>query len=468
MMSENFWRLVEEYQQLGFDPLRWIPTCSNEVDNYILQDALKEVKRSSIKLTPSWFDTFYYTEGKIPELTRRVYNFENPVIEKEVEIKRALSIFRIHTVLGDDQALLSAAVQKFFNSFHSKVCIRKNTMALTTRREAQFALLDYIELHRGDKVGYTSANNSVTQITDPTQRPESEIHSNIALTAGMENLNLLGCTLGFKLFPVYDAPTEQMLDKIRTNLDAFTSRYNIAMEDYSSIKIGNLFFGTTAIANTVKELPTRYDQVEEGMQIILSNKMGAMPALSLYMLTQMDHNNIVKFEQNGISLDVLSVAKDETIKSLSEPHFSLGKVISKYCPDFGMPYDKHTNITAVHPVTTEGFFAIGKLAELTNSHIVINELPMKYEEIGKFATKELLIENATASSNGCHLVVATKDVASLVVDDLRKHNFEPTIIGFFAKKERPAVTTEKDITQYIASKSKLARLNSLAQTEAKQ
>lgn len=138
MMSENFWRLVEEYQQLGFDPLRWIPTCSNEVDNYILQDSLKEVKRSNIKLTPSWFDTFYYTEGKIPELTRRVYNFENPVIEKEVEIKRALSIFRIHTVIGYDPALLSGAVQKFFNSFHSKVCIRKNTMVLTTRREAQF------------------------------------------------------------------------------------------------------------------------------------------------------------------------------------------------------------------------------------------------------------------------------------------------------------------------------------------
>jgi selenophosphate synthase len=194
--------------------------------------------------------------------------------------------------------------------------------------------------------------------------------------------------------------------------------------------------------------------------------MGAMSALSLYMLTQMDPNNIAKFEQNGISLDVLSAAKGETIKRLSEPHFSLGKIISKYCPDFGMPFDKHTHITAVYPVTTDGFFAIGKLAELTNSHIVTHELPMKYEEIGKFATEEMLIENSTASSNGCHLIVATKDVANLVVNDLRKHNFESEIIGFFAKKEKPAVTSEKNITQYIASKSKLARLNSLAQTEA--
>jgi selenophosphate synthase len=464
-MSEDFWKLVEEYQQLGFDPLRWVPSCSNEVDTDTLEHSLNEVKRTNIKLTPSWFDSFYYMDGKIPEITRRVYNFDNLVIEKEVEIKRALSIFRIHTVLGYNPGLLSTAIQKFFKSFRSRVFIKKNTMALTSHPEAQFALFDYIELHRGDKVGYTCANNSVTQVTDPTLKPESEIHSNIALTSGMEYLSLLGCTTGFKLFPVYDAPTDQMLDEIRTNLDSFTSRYNISMEDYSSIKIGNLFFGTTAMANTVKELPTRYDQVEEGMQIIISNKMGSMPAISLYMLTQMDNDNIHKFEQNGISFDILSAAKDGALKNLSEPHFSLGRIISRYCPDFGTKYDKNMHITAVHPVGADGFFAIIRLAELTNSHIVIRELPMENEELNRFATRELLIENSTASSNGCHLIVATKDVTGSVVDDLRRHNFEPTVIGFFSKKERPSVTTGPDIDQYIASKSKLAKVMSIAQKE---
>ena len=239
------------------------------------------------------------------------------------------------------------------------------------------------------------------------------------------------------------------------------------MEDYSSIKIGKLFFGATAIANTLKELPTRYDQIEEGMQIIISNKFGAIPPVSLYMLTEMDNNNIVKFEQNNILLNVLSSAKDEAMKSLSEPRFTFGKIISRYCPDFGTTFDKHTHITAVHPVTSDGIFAIGKLADLSNAYIVINELPMKYEEIAKFATKEFLVENATASSNGCHLIVATKDVANLVMEDLRKHNFEPIIIGFIAKKERPFVAIEKDINEYVSSKAKLARINSMAQTKAR-
>lgn len=459
-MSENFWNNIEEYRQLGFDPLRWIPTCSNQVDDNILQASLKEIKRSTIKLEPIWFDSFYYMDGKTPELTRRVYyNLDNPIIEKEAEIKRALLMFRIHTEIGSDSVFLSEIIRRFLKSFHFKVISKKIVMSMTVNRKSQFALLDYIRLSRGDKVGYTSANNSTTQIIDPTLSPESEIHSNIALTTAMENLNLLGCTSGFRVFPIYDAPTESLLDTIRKNLDAFTSHYNLAMDDYSSVKVGSLFFGATAVANTLKEQPIRYEQVEEGMQIIISNKLGAMPAMSVYILAKMDEESISKFESNNISLDFLTDAKDEVLKSLSEPRFSLGKVISKYCPDFGTPYDKHTHIAAVYPVMTDGIFAVAKFARLVNARIVINNLPMKYDEIARFATKELLVENATAASTGCHMIIATKNVADLIMEDLRKHNFEPSVIGFIAKKESPGLTIEADIDKYVSSKAKLAKLN---------
>src|ERR671930_374909 len=458
-MTDEFWDTIEEYKQLGFDPLRWIPVCSNEIDGYILQSSLREIKRSSIKIEPTWFDAFHYTDGRSPELTRRVYNFNEPVIEREVEIKRALSIFRIHTEIGEDPALLSCALRKFLKGFHSKITIKKISTNLTVHHDAQCAILDYIDLHRGSKMGYIAANNSTTQISDATQRPDSEIHSNIALTAAMENLNLLGCTSGFRLFPAYDAPTEELLDTIGKNLDAFTSRYNLVMEDYSSLKVGKLFFGATAVANTMKELPTRYDQVEQGMQIIISDKFGAVPALSLYMLTEMDPNNITKIEHNHILPNVLSSAKDEVIKTLTEPNFSFGKIISRYCPDFGTMVDKYAHISAVYPITSDGIFAIEKLAELTNSQIVINDVPIKYEEIAKYVTREFLIENATASSNGCHLIVAPNDLAGSVTRDLRKHGFEPAIIGFVARKERPYVVFEKDISKYVASSAKLNRLN---------
>jgi hypothetical protein len=55
---------------------------------------------------------------------------------------------------------------------------------------------------------------------------------------------------------------------------------------------------------------------------------------------------------------------------------------------------------------------------------VINEVPIKYEELARFATDEFL-SNSTASVNGCHLIIAGEDLAPMILEDLRKHNFNP-------------------------------------------
>ena len=466
-LVDNFWEHVDQYRKLGFDPLRWIPACSNEVDPHVLRSALQEAKKSTIKVSPSWFDPFYHIEGKTPELTRRVYSLASPMVDKEVEVKRALAIFRIHTGSGEYTPLLSEALQNFLKIFSAKVAVSSASAVLTEHPDAQFAMFDYIQLHRGDKVGYMPAVTAATQVTDVTTTPDSDMHSSIAMTSAIETLNLLGCGLSssFKLFPVYDAPSEEMLDRIRSNLDAFTSRYNLAMEDYSSLKIGKLFYGTSAMATTTKELPTRYEQVEEGMEIMITNKFGGLPAMSLYTLARMDSENVIKYETNGIYQSIVA-ARDEAIKNLSEPHFALGKIIAKYCPDFGAPFDKNAHITVVYPVGPRGVFALGSLAELANSHLTINELPVKHEDMARFATKEFLVENATASLNGCHLIVATRDTANLIIEDLKKHNFAPEKIGFVSGKGAASVAFGRDAGQYVASKAKLAHLTSPAQPAA--
>jgi hypothetical protein len=460
-LSDNFWEHINLYRKLGFDPLRWIPTCSNELDIQVLKGALAEVKHTSIKVSPSWFDSFYHIDGKIPDLTRRVYGLTNPAVDKEVELKRALAVFRIHTGAGEYVPLLSEALQNFFKVFSVKVSVSNVSAILTEHKDAQFGMFDYIHLHRGDKIGHMPAVTSVTQVTDVTKAPDADIHSNIAMTSSIELLNLLGCGMpsSFKLFPIYDAPSEEMLDRIRSNLDAFTSRYNLAMEDYSSLKVGKVFYGTSAMANTTKDLPTKYDQIEEGMEIIITNKFGGLPAVSLYTLARMDSENITKYEHNSLSFANITQAKDEAIKNLAEPHFALGKLIAKYCPDFEATFDRQVHVTAVYPVGPQGVFALGALAEIANAQLMINALPIRNEEIAKFATREFLVENATASLNGCHLIVATKDVADLIMEDLKKHNFAPERIGYVAKKGSASVEfATTDVIQFVASKAKLARL----------
>jgi len=466
-LSDNFWEHVNLYRKLGFDPLRWIPTCSNELDINIIKDALAEIKHTSIKVYPNWFDSFYHIDGKIPDLTRRVFNLANPVVDKQVELKRALAVFRIHTGSGEYTPLLLEALQNFFKVFSFKVSVSNLSAVFTEHKDAQFGMFDYIHLHRGDKVGYMPAVTSVTQITDVTKAPDDEIHSNIAMTSSIELLNLLGCGTpsSFKLFPIYDALSEETLDKIRSNLDAFTSRYNLAMEDYSSLKVGKLFYGTSAMANTTKDLPTKYDQIEEEMEIIITNKFGGLPALSLYTLGRMDSENINKFEQDGMSFANITDAKDGAMKNLAEPHFALGKIIAKYCPDFEAPYDKQTHVTAVYPVGPQGVFALHALAGLANAQLRINDLPLRNEEISRFVTSEALMENATASLNGCHIIVAIKDVVNLIIEELRKHNFSPERIGIVEKKGQGSVSFATDISQFVASKVKIAQLKEIVKQE---
>jgi selenophosphate synthase len=153
------------------------------------------------------------------------------------------------------------------------------------------------------------------------------------------------------------------------------------------------------------------------------------------------------------------------MKNLSEPHFALGKIIAKYCPDFDTAtYDKQVHITAVYPVGQQGVFALGALAELANVQLMIKELPLRNEEIAKFATSDFLVENATASLNGCHIIVTTKDVANLIIEELRKHNFAPERIGFVEKKGSSSVSfAATDLSQFVASKVKLARLLEIPQ-----
>ena len=461
-LAENFWQHIESYKENGFDPLNWLGSCNSELDQAFVRQAARDVKKAGIKITPSWFDAFYHVDGKTPELTRRVYDLGSPAVGAETHAKRALAIFRVARSQLQDPHQLTAVLQQFFDAFSAKLAVSSISVTPTEHDSAQFAMLDYIELHRGDKAGFMPAVTSVTRLTDVLRTPDSEVHSSIALTSAIDSLNLLGCGVSssFKIFPAYDAPSEQMLDTIRANLDAYTSKYNLAWEDYSSLKRGKLFFATTAMATTPKELPVRYDLVEEGMQILVTSKFGGLLALTLHTLGRMDSENIIKYEQNSVQYSKIVEASEAAIKNLSQPHFALGKIVSKYCPDFGAPFQPDSHLATVQPVGPSGILALADLAESVNAAVAMSaDLPIIDPEIATFATREFLVENSTASLNGCHLMVGKASVISLVEEDLRKHNFSPTVIGSVGKKGLPSVGLDSAVAgRYIASKPKLARL----------
>jgi selenophosphate synthase len=372
----------------------------------------------------------------------------NESITDDLKNKKLVSLMRIHNEIAEDQQSLSHLLDDFFGKKPPKHPLKKLVVSTTSQYDSQFALVDYIDTHRGNKLGYTAINISSGKLIDPDEEPDSIVNTSIALASAIENLLLLGCTSGFKIIPIYDAPNEGLLDKIRSNIDMFAAKYDLLLDDYSSLKLGKLFFGATAYANSTKELPVRYDMIEPGMVLILTNKFGSLTPLSIYTINQIGEMNSILGKHQSIDKNI----KDEIIKSLTQPRFSLGKIISKYCADFGKEFDTNANIVGVYPVGSDGILALLNLARISKAHIRINELPIIHEELARFATDEFLVSNSTASTNGCHLIISSEELAPLILEDLKKHNFEPQIIGFINDKEKPMVTISNNINRYVAAK----------------
>jgi selenophosphate synthase len=258
----------------------------------------------------------------------------------------------------------------------------------------------------------------------------------ISLTEAINLLNLVGCTKDIKLYPIYDAPNDEMLDEIRKNIDSFTIKYNFTFEDYSSLKLGSLFFGTTAVGNTHKELPNKYDLVQQDMQIIVTDKIGLLACLGLYIISTLDNEIVLKkMNSYGIDLEKVIQLKDLALKNLTEPRLSLGRIVSKYLPDFENEFDVNSNILVTHPISKNGISSFKELSQLINKEVVIDQQQIPYvdKDVSTFLAKEHLIANIGASTSDTNLIIVSKDLAPTIVEELAKHKFNPTIIGRIGK-----------------------------------
>ena len=444
-MTHDLWQNIFKYQNLGFDPIGWISNCSNEVDFFSLEKSFEKIKHNSW-VALSWFDSFQYS-GKSPDITRRIYTVKESISE-DLKNKKIVSLMRIHNEVAEDEQNLSHLLDSFYGKKPPKHQLKRVVLSTTSQFESQFGLVDYIDTHRGNKLGYTAVNISSGKLIDPDEEPDSMINTSIALSSAIENLLLLGCTSGFRILPIYDAPDENLLDSIRTNNDKFAAKYNLLLDDYSSLKLGKLFYGATAYAHSTKELPTRYDLIQPGMVLILTDRFGSLTPLSIYTISQIGEMNSILSKHEPVESSI----KDEIIKSLTQPRFSLGKIISKYCADFGNEIDAKENIISVYPVGSDGIVALVNLSRMSKAHFKVNEVPIKHEELARFATDEFLVSNSTAATNGCHLIVTSEELAPLILEDLKKHNFNPQIIGFVNDRERSMVTINNSINKFVAAK----------------
>jgi hypothetical protein len=430
---------------LGFDPLRWLPDCYNELNYEKFDSIADEFKnRNNLRIIPNHYSYFQYPEKKDAEIIRRIYKIDEEFRHEDLKTKKAVSILKYDkNIVNDDNQIINE-IKRISSSFDTKIEVDKISIIPTnSKKNFQFILFDHIKTQRGNKTGYTIVTNSNTQATDVTQPVESPIHMEISFTESISLLNLLGCSKDIKLYPIYDAPTDELLDDIRRNIDSFTAKYNYTFEDYSSLKFGGLFFGTTAVGNTHKELPNRYDLVEQDMQIIATDNLGLLACLGLYIVTNLDDIIIEKMNKYDIDREKVNQLKDMALKNLTEPKVSIGKIISKYLPDFENLFDVQSHILVTYPISKNGVTSFLELSKLINNEIIIDHVPYVDNNIKNFLLKEHLISNVSASTPDTNMIIVSKDFVATIIEELSKHKFNPTVIGKIGSPGKARVSFNK-------------------------
>ena len=438
---ENKWKLFTKYHDLGFDPLRWLPECSDELNYDRLSILSEELKRNNLRIHPNYYSYFFYPEKKNVEIIRRLYKSNEELKSEDLKTKKAIAIMKWDKNTVYDNSLLIKKIKRISEQLKAKIEIERISIIPTnSKEEYQFTLLDHIKTQRGNRSGYTVVTSSNTQATDINQNIESPIHMEISLTESINLLNSLGCSIDIRLFPIYDAPNDDILDKIRRDIDNFTIKYNYSFEDYSSLKLGSLFFGTTATGNIHKELPNRYDLVKEDTQIITTDKLGLLACLSLYTIAILNEKLFEKLNKVGIQDSRLNQLKDLAIKNLTEPKASLGKIITKFLPDFESEFDFQSHIIVTHPISKNGILSLYEISKLTNSELIIDDIPVIDRDITDFVSKEFLISNPTASTPNTCMLLMSKELSSAVIDELSKNKFNPRVIGRVGKVGKVGIT----------------------------
>ena len=102
---------------MGFDPLRWLPDCSNELNYEKFDDIADEFKRNNLRIIPNHYSYFQYPEKKDAEIIRRVYKIDEEFRHEDLKTKKAVSILKYDKNIVNDDNLIISEIKKISELF---------------------------------------------------------------------------------------------------------------------------------------------------------------------------------------------------------------------------------------------------------------------------------------------------------------------------------------------------------------
>ncbi|NIT78098.1 MAG: hypothetical protein GWO44_14745, partial [Thermoplasmata archaeon] len=131
----------------------------------------------------------------------------------------------------------------------------------------------------------------------------------------------------------------------------------------------------------------------------------------------------------GFDPEDVRTAKEEAVRVMARPNLEVGRVINRYCPGYGEPFQAEKHIKATGDLSGPGIEIFNELAEKAKADIELWEVPLNHEAIVEAACEEYLLPNGTSGTNGAIAIVASERVVREVEEDLRRLGHDPQVIG---------------------------------------
>ncbi len=280
--------------------------------------------------------------------------------------------------------------------------------------------------------GFLVANNDTIQLLDPTIDLGAPQQTAAAINNALNDLFSLGAVRNIQIHPVYAAPTERLRQKILQNMREFSRCYGFELVEREPVSARTLLIGATVLAETDRQTPTFYEQLEVGDLILVHRPFGDLAPINLWIEgLVMGEGYLPKL---GLQPEAVRQAKDAIVELLSRPNLGVGRVIYEHSPKLAEPFDADRHIKATGDLSGPGLDIFQELAENAKVDVRLEKIPLLYEPYVREASKQFIIPNGTSGTNGALAIIASPTVIKRVEAELKRMGSDPQIIGRIERK----------------------------------
>ncbi len=466
-LFKEFAERVEYYRGLGVNPFSLATGCAVKVDLVdVLYPALKSIRSElevlGLTIAPRRdADVFPGDPGSLRVL-RDIYDVGEPSVDvvklRAFSPSRAIVLAQVHQSLASGPEPFREVVGRFYSrvaeAVGGKIVVGKGHSIVSAHAKSQFFLVDYVGYEGGE--GLLAANNDTIQVIDPAEDPGSPRQAAVAIANSLNDLFTVGAWRNIRVYPVYDAPSEELKGRIRVNMESYVEKLGGSFMETAQPSTGSLLMGATVFAELRGKPPFFYDRVEPGMELLVTRPFGELAIINVYMLAMLDREIAGELEsQTGVSVEGLLELKNTVVDLMAKPNVKIARIIEGRLPRAGEDFNPREHIAVTTDVTGPGIYVIKELAELSNVSVRIDDIPLISPILSEFATRNFIIPNATAGTNGAIVILASKQVIEGVEEELRGEGESPVKVGVVVSRGEAKVKAPQKLRKYVAAKSYL-------------